>query len=118
MRGRAMSYESPIQATLSEIATDFSNKQDEYITARVSQTLAVDVDKEELLRALKYDREQYKKGYADRDKEIVHCEGCKYLVVLNSQELYGFCKKHKLAFEPFEDDTRTNYCSWGERKEK
>ena len=44
----------------------------------VIHNLGIDVDKEELVRALKYDREQYQKGYEDRDKEIVRCKNCKH----------------------------------------
>ena len=36
------------------------------------------VDKEELLKALSYDRNQYQKGYSDRDSEIVRCKNCYY----------------------------------------
>lgn len=60
-----MMYESPIK--LNEIGTHISERitkaKDEYIFAQVN--MAVDVDKEELIKALSYDRNQYQKGYAD-----------------------------------------------------
>ena len=34
-------------------------------TARAVQSYGINVDKDELIRALQYDREQYYKGYAD-----------------------------------------------------
>lgn len=40
--------------------------------------VGVNVDKGELLKALQYDRNQYQKGYADRDSKIVRCDECKY----------------------------------------
>lgn len=58
-------YESPIK--LKEIGTHISERitkaTDEYIFAQVN--MVVDVDKEELIKALSYDRNQYQKGYAD-----------------------------------------------------
>lgn len=48
---------------------------------------------------------------------VVRCEECKHLVVLNAQDLYAHCKRHDIRFEPFGYDTRTNYCSWAERKD-
>ena len=60
-----MMYESPIK--LNEIGTHISERiakaTDEYIFAQIN--MAVDVDKEELIKALSYDRNQYQKGYAD-----------------------------------------------------
>ena len=42
--------------------------------------VGVNVDKDELLKALAYDRNQYQKGYEDRDAEIVRCKDCKHKV--------------------------------------
>lgn len=60
-----MSYESPIKVVMGQLET---NIEDEIFSA--VRKVGVYVDKEELLRALKYDRDQYWKGYHDRDKEI------------------------------------------------
>ena len=68
-----MGYESPINIIYGEINNKLEN---EVLT--VIHNLGIDVDKEELVRALKYDREQYQKGYEDRDKEIVRCKDCKH----------------------------------------
>ena len=38
--------------------------------------VGVNVDKEELIKALQYDRGQYQKGYKDRDDQIVRCKDC------------------------------------------
>lgn len=53
-------YISPIELILSDIQM----KTEEHIVKAV-QRVGVNVDKEELVKALKYDREQYEKGYAD-----------------------------------------------------
>ena len=68
-----MSYESPINIIYGEINNKLEN---EVLTA--IHNLGIDVDKEELVRALRYDREQYQKGYDDRDKAIVRCKDCKH----------------------------------------
>ena len=48
---------------------------------------------------------------------VVRCKDCKNLRVHNTKELYAFCSKTNTAFLPFELDTRTHFCSLGERKE-
>lgn len=53
-----MGYESPINIIYGEINNKLEN---EVLT--VIHNLGIDVDKEELVRALQYDREQYQKGY-------------------------------------------------------
>ena len=58
-----MSYKSPI-----EIATDLSNAfmlEIENEVVKAVYHVGVKVDKDELLKALVYDREQYKAGYLD-----------------------------------------------------
>lgn len=53
------SYESPIRMIVSEMET-----QMEKDTLTAIQRYGIDVDKEELIKALNYDRRQYEKGYA------------------------------------------------------
>ena len=48
--------------------------------------------------------------------EVVRCKDCKYLTVYNSPTLYAYCQKTHLRFEPFKEDTRTHFCSYGEKK--
>ena len=47
---------------------------------------------------------------------VVRCENCKHLRVWNRKDIYAFCPKTSIAFLPFERDTRTFFCSFGERK--
>lgn len=57
-------YNSPI--TLYETAVQtIMEERENAIFAKVQSTLGVDVDKQELIRALQYDRGQYDKGYRD-----------------------------------------------------
>ena len=50
--------------------------------------------------------------------EVVRCKDCKHLAVLNLPTVYAWCKKIHYSFIPFGTDTRTHFCSYGERKEK
>lgn len=49
--------------------------------------------------------------------DIVRCSECKHLRVHNTEALYAFCSKWGIEFYPFEEDTRTHGCSWGEQNE-
>ena len=58
-------YESPIHLTIiNDIARDIAKQTDENILRAVMST-GITVDKEELLKALEYDRQQYDKGFSD-----------------------------------------------------
>ena len=65
IRGRRM-YKSPIEITrtVDDIVTKMNEAQDEYIT-HACMSIGVNVDKDELVKALAYDRHQYEKGYVD-----------------------------------------------------
>lgn len=49
--------------------------------------------------------------------QVVRCKDCKHLCVWNRKDLYAFCPKTNIVFLPFEKDTRTFFCSLGERKD-
>lgn len=57
-------YESPIRLIVQELETSIREQQEKQIFEAV-QKCGVDVDREELIKALAYDRDQYGKGYAD-----------------------------------------------------
>lgn len=57
-------YESPIKIIAGEMQTQIDD--DIY---RAVQNVGINVDKEELLKALAYDRGQYEKGYKDGRKD-------------------------------------------------
>lgn len=42
------------------------------------QNLSIEIDEEELLKRLRDSKEIYKRGYEDREQEIVRCRDCKY----------------------------------------
>ena len=61
-------YESPIELTTNKIMSNISKQLDNDILQAVMET-SIKVDKDELIRALQYDRNQYEKGYEDGYKE-------------------------------------------------
>jgi hypothetical protein len=60
-----MSYESPITAIYEQISNQINQDFENRIMAEVKMKVDVNVDKDELLKALKYDRNQYQKGKED-----------------------------------------------------
>ena len=102
-------YRSPIEIIYGQMQTQIEG--DIY---RAVASYYPNVDKEELLRALKYDRDQYHKGYADgrRDAmdELVKCKECSHCAYPDSNNLeYGYCGVVHLYVKP------NDFCSQGER---
>lgn len=62
-------YESPITLNITDISSQIVQAQDGRLMYEVQQAIGYEVDKEELIKALRYDREQYQKGYEDGRKE-------------------------------------------------
>lgn len=53
----------------------------------------------------------------DSSTSVVRCKDCKHLCVWNRKDIYAFCPKTNIVFLPFEKDTRTFFCSLGEKKD-
>jgi len=72
-------YKSPIDIFTTDIHTQIVKQQDEEIYQAVLR-VGVNVDKEELIRALRYDRQQYNIGYMEGEAaakaSIVRCKDC------------------------------------------
>lgn len=106
-----MTYESPI--TLIRTQTDnfikeVNEKTDEVIFKAVVNVLP-QVNKEELIKALEYDRGQYTKGYQDRDKEIVRCKDCEYAEQGILKECVHCSRLHR-------ESAKHGYCHWAKMK--
>lgn len=90
-----MAWESPI-----EVITDDIKVKIEGEIVRAVQRIGVMVNRDELLRALQYDRGQYDKGYADGRAdavaEIVTCEKCRYCDTDLPKGLW-WCKLHEIG---------------------
>lgn len=109
-------YESPItliQAQTNNFIKDVNEKTEEVIFKAVVNVLP-QVDRDELIAALEYDRGQYVKGYKDRDAEIVRCKDCKYKRLYDEGETkYYYCALEDRPNRNWSVDD-TDYCSWGE----
>lgn len=60
-----MDYKSPIEVQWLEIEHELIHRLDEAVMAKVTEKLKIEIDKDELIKALAYDRGQYKAGYND-----------------------------------------------------
>ena len=99
-----MSYQGPIEVIASQMRITSEIHLGEEIVKAV-QKVGVNVDKAELLKALRYDREQYQKGYKDRENDIVTCRNCR--------KRYGNGCKFYMAMIETDGDF---YCKDGERE--
>ena len=80
---------------------------------KAAYSVGVTVDKEELLRALHYDRDQYDEGFADGKRaamdELVRCKDCKWCSPKTATTL-----QHCVATGHCVDDH--HFCADGERR--
>ena len=89
-------YDSPFRLITEQIATDVAEQIDD-MCYKALKKVAVDVDKETLLSALRQDSERYREayrkghetGYKKREDEIIRCRDCKHFGYTNS---HWFCK--------------------------
>lgn len=65
-KGVETMYESPIKLIETQMKTEIENE-----IFRAVKSVGVNVDKEELVLALQYDRRQYEKGYADGIEDFI-----------------------------------------------
>jgi len=98
-----MSYESPIEIVCGEMKNQLEN--DVY---SVVQSYGIKIDKEELIKALEYDRNQYQQGYTDAKEEFERKKG-KWI---EDETGYGFwtCSVCGFVSEAFGADILYHYC--------
>ena len=113
-------YSSPVEIIISQMIEKAVNDGQEQLNAHIIEQICkvgVIVDKEELIRALNYDRRQYAKGYQDGNlgamTELLHCADCKHFDRTTAGETY--CRywdvdDYEEAFVEAND-----FCSRGER---
>ena len=112
-----MSYQSPIELIMSNMNTHIQNaslerEMDiESTILKAIEKVGVNIDKDELIRALRYDRNQYQKGYDDRDAEIVRCKDCDKAEVLSDHVIC--CNLRNTECQSYPLDW---FCAGGERK--
>ena len=56
-------YESPVTLYIQQIASEIEERRENEIVSAISERMAVNIDKNELTKALSYDRNQYSKGF-------------------------------------------------------
>lgn len=100
-------YESPIKIIYGQMQSQIEGD-----TFKAVQSYGIDVDKEELIRALQYDRKQYEKGYADGRNDamgdLVCCENCKNNGMCSIQDAMNWTPKINIG---------DSFCSYGEKKD-
>lgn len=95
----AKDYESPVtvqMVKIQEIAQQIEAQRENEITLKISEQIGVNVDKDELKRALAYDRDQYRRGYEDgwraRSKDVPQWIPVTYRPMTEEEEK-DFCEK-------------------------
>ena len=94
-------YESPIAIIEQKILNEQNKQLQNALMYEIRTNYQIDVDKDELIRALQYDREQYEKGYQDGKADMQK----KGRWLINSDGYYPYCSQCK--YEPKE---MTRYC--------
>lgn len=110
-------YESPITGYMNHFAQQILEERDNAVVGVIREQFAIDVNREELIKALSYDRDQYNKGYSDGYKEAQatyarpqgkweynqydgnvnignwHCSECRHIIYggLSQKPYYKFC---------------------------
>lgn len=64
-------YKSPIQVEIDNAATSVTKEIENYVIKCI-HNVCVDVDRDELIKALEYDRKQYQRGFRDGYDEAMH----------------------------------------------
>ena len=95
------SYESPISILYSKIQTQM---EDDVVKA--VQSYHITVDKDELIKALRYDRDQYEKGYNDCRRSFLLKRGKWISNGLKFPFAYYTC-----SYCGCNSNLRTDYCS-------
>lgn len=117
-----MSYESPI-TNITDNTIRGVIKAEEGCLLECIGRVGFNIDKEELRKALLYDRGQYEKGYSDgrsaRDAEIVRCIDCKHWkretdvtgIECEPGETAHYCTLDRMIWRS------GDFCNYGERRD-
>lgn len=65
-------YIPPILLSERQIEDEIIKQTDDAIMYEVTHQIGMDIDKEELIKALNYDRDQYNEGYRDGYQAALH----------------------------------------------
>lgn len=67
-------YQNPISIHITNASESIGEQIDRAIMSQVKMQVDINIDEEELRKALKYDREQYWQGYIDGEKACMTAE--------------------------------------------
>ena len=96
-------WKSPIEVIQNNMQLSYENE-----ILKAVQSYDINIDREELVKALAYDRQQYIKGYADAKEEIVWCKDCKHYNPMTKG-----CTRNPSVEAWYKND----FCSYGETEE-
>ena len=105
-------YELPIKVIQGELETQLEGE-----ILKAVHRVGVTVDRDELIRALRYDREQYQKGFDDAREDAVvvtRCKDCKHYDMGVCLKIYSDGNAQKDSWQYRNPD---DFCSYGEPKE-
>lgn len=101
-------YQDPIEVIYDSVQTAFEGE-----VMKAVQRVNINVNKEELVKALQYDRDQYAKGYIDGREDamsdLVRCGECIHHDVYGRTTKYYGCKFYDIAVDA------DHFCKKGER---
>lgn len=99
-------YQSPIEIMYSKFNTQIENQ---IMTA--VQNVGVNVDKDELVKALEYDRKQYEQGFADALKcvpeELTTVRHGRWV---EESSLYDYCSRCRAMVRPKDIAYKSKFC--------
>ena len=118
INGRRMTmYKSPItivESTIDNFTNAIIEKRDDAIFAEIQHSFGVDVDRVELIKALRYDRNQYEAGYLYGKKDaldsITHCKNCTHSDTISCSDGMVWCGR---MCRYMKED---GFCSFGDAK--
>ena len=90
-------YEPPIQMIVTEMQQQIE-EQEGRILMKAVRGVGFDVDRHELMRALAYDRDQYRKGYNDAMRNAVPLDKLCEWLVRNCEPAYNIDDIHNLKW--------------------
>lgn len=102
-----MTYKSPIDLIVAQAETEVENG-----ILRAVQRVGINIDKDELMRALAYDRNQYVRGYYDRDSEVIRCKDCIYHRYTDDSDRIPYCEMIGCGYLWRDDE----FCNRGKRR--